>query len=133
MPDWESALATELSTRHHVTTRNRLQRLGIGRRVVDRLCNRGGLTHVGNGVLVSVAGPATFEQRLAIACALTGGVISYPTAGKVWDFRKTPPPTNIHVTVPRTRAGVSLPTGSSCTGRTSCHDAMSCIDVTASS
>jgi hypothetical protein len=90
MPRWESVLAAELSARHHVTTRARLERLGFSRRVIDGLCNRGRLVHVGNGVLISAAGPPTFERRLAIACALTRGVISYPTAGKVWDFRKTP-------------------------------------------
>ena len=90
MPAWESVLAAELSTRHHVTTRKRLQRIGLSRRVVDGLCQRGRLEHIGNGVLVCPAGAATFEQRLAIACALTGGVISFPTAGKVWEFRKTP-------------------------------------------
>ena len=78
MPAWESVLAAELSTRHHVTTRKRLQRLGISRRVIDGLCQRGRLEHIGNGVLVSPAGAATFEQRFAIACALTGGVITLP-------------------------------------------------------
>ena len=76
MPAWESALATELSSRHHVTTRKRLQRLGISRRVIDGLCSRGRLEHIGNGVLVSPAGAKTFEQRLGVACALTGGVIA---------------------------------------------------------
>ena len=82
MPAWESVLAAELSTRHHVTTRKRLQRIGLSRRVVDGLCQRGRLEHIGNGVLVCPAGAATFEQRLAIACALTGGVLSFPTAGQ---------------------------------------------------
>ncbi len=109
MPAWESVLATELSTRHHVTTRKRLQRLGISRRVIDGLCRRGRLEHIGNGVLVSPSGPETFEQRLAIACALTGGVISYPTAGKVWEFRKTPAVHDVHVTVTRASASVTVP------------------------
>ncbi len=105
MPAWESVLAAELSTRHHVTTRKRLQRIGLRRRVIDGLCQRGRLEHIGNGVLVCPAGAATFEQRLAIACALTGGVISFPTAGKVWEFRKTPTTSAVHVTVPRQTNG----------------------------
>jgi hypothetical protein len=103
MPDWEFALATELSTRHHVTTRKRLQRLGIGRRVIDRLCARGRLEHVGKGVLICRSGPDTVEQRLALACALTGGVICYPTAGEVWTYRNTPRQRSIHVSVAHTR------------------------------
>jgi hypothetical protein len=103
MPDWESALAAELSARHHVTTRKRLERLGLGRRVIDRLCGRGRLDHVGKGVLVSSSGPETFEQRLAVACALTGGVICYPTAGEVWDYRNTPRHPNVHVMLAHSR------------------------------
>jgi hypothetical protein len=109
VPAWESVLATELSTRHHVTTRKRLQRLGISRRVIDGLCSRGRLEHIGNGVLVSPAGAETFEQRLGIACALTGGVISFPTAGTVWEFRKSPAVAEVHVTVTRGRASVVVP------------------------
>jgi very-short-patch-repair endonuclease len=109
MPTWESVLAAELSARHHVTTRKRLQRLGIGRRVIDGLCGRGRLNHIGGGVLVSASGPQTFEQHLAIACALTGGVISFPTAGKVWEFRKTPTLKTVHVTVTREHASVTVP------------------------
>ena len=37
MPAWESVLAAELSTRHHVTTRKRLQRIGLSRRVDRRI------------------------------------------------------------------------------------------------
>ena len=75
MSAWESVLAAELSARHHVTTRKRLQRLGISRRVIDGLCRRGRLDHVGNGVLVSPSGAESFEQHLAIACSrLVAGV-----------------------------------------------------------
>ena len=72
MSAWESVLAAELSSHHHVTTRKRLQRLGVSRRVIDGLCQRGRLEHIGRGVLVCPSGPATFEQRLAVACALIG-------------------------------------------------------------
>jgi hypothetical protein len=109
MPAWESMLAAELSTRHHVTTRKRLQLLGLSRRVIDGLCRRGRLEHSGNGVLVSPSGPPTFEQQLAIACALTGGVISFPTAGKMWELRKTPTIKDVHVTVKRARASITVP------------------------
>ena len=57
----------------------------------------------------SPSGLTTFEQRLVIACALTGGVVSYPTAGKVWEFRKTPTVNEVHVTVTRARAAISVP------------------------
>jgi hypothetical protein len=103
VPDWESVLAAELSARHHVTTRSRLLRLGIGRRVIDRLCARGRLEHVGKGVLVSRSGPDTKHQRLALACALTGGVICYPTAGGVWEYRNTPREPDLHVVIAHSR------------------------------
>lgn len=109
MADWESVLARELGRRHHVTTRARLQRLGIGRRIIDGLCRRGRLTHLGRGVLLSPSGPESFERRLAIACALTGGVVTYPTAGRLWSFRKTPPVPTVHVAVMRTRCALSTP------------------------
>ena len=109
MSAWESVLAAELSTRHHVTTRKRLQRLGISRRVIDGLCRRGRLEHIGNGVLVSPSGPTSFEQRLVIACALTGGVICYPTAGKVWEFRKTPTVNVSSRVCDMARAAISVP------------------------
>jgi very-short-patch-repair endonuclease len=109
MPGWESVLAAELSTHHHVTTRKRLQRLGVSRRVIDGLCRRERLEHIGSGVLVSPSGPQTFEQRLAIACALTGGVITFPTAGKVWELRKTPTLNVVHVNVTRAQASRPVP------------------------
>ena len=109
MPAWESVVAAELSARHHVTTRQRLLRLGVGRRVIDGLCRRGRLEHIGHGVLVSASGAATFEQRLVLACALTGGVVSFPTAGKVWELRKSPTLKAVHVTVTRAHASVTVP------------------------
>ncbi len=60
-------------------------------------------------MLVSPIGPETFEQRLAVACALTGGVITFPTAGKVWELRKTPTLKVVHVTVTREHRSVTVP------------------------
>ena len=86
----EQALAAELKQRHGVTTMTRLAALGIGRRAVDTLKRRGRLRLVGQGVLASTSWPDTLEHRMAIACASTGGVVCFPTAGIVWEFRKTP-------------------------------------------
>jgi hypothetical protein len=109
MVDWEPEIAQELSTRQCVTTRARLQGLGIGRRIIDALCRRGPLTHVGNGVLVSPSGADTFEHRLALACALTKGVVTFPSAGTVWRYRKRPSTRKVHVAVVRSRAVVAVP------------------------
>ena len=86
----ENALAAELTQRHGVTTTARLAALGIGRRAVDTLKRRGRLRLVGQGVLVSTSWPDTLEHRMAVACAATGGVVCFPTAGIVWEMRKTP-------------------------------------------
>ena len=77
--------------------------------MIDGLCQRGRLEHIGRGVLVCPSGPETFEHRLAVACALTGGVITFPTAGKVWEFRKTPTLKTVHVTIARRQASVTVP------------------------
>lgn len=51
-------------------------------------------------MFVDAAAPDTFELRCALACALTGGALCYPTAGRWWDFRKTPRGPDVHVVVP---------------------------------
>ncbi len=105
----ESALAAELLARHGVTTSTRLAAIGIGRRTVDRLKRSGRLRSVGQGVLASTAWPSTLEHRLAIACAATAGVVRFPTAGLVWEFRKTPRGSGVHVVIPSGRRTVPLP------------------------
>jgi hypothetical protein len=99
----ETVLAAELGGHHGVTTVGRLDRLDIGRRCVDGLVARGRLRRAGNGVLVSTCWPATLEQRMAVACAITGGVVCFPTAGLVWMFRKTPRVPDIHLWIPSNR------------------------------
>ena len=34
----------------------------------------------GKGVLVCTCTPSTFEQRMAVACAITGGVVRFPAS-----------------------------------------------------
>ena len=36
---------------------------------------------------------------MAVACAASGGVVRFPTAGLVWGFRKTPRVRDVHVTI----------------------------------
>jgi hypothetical protein len=105
----EVALAAELTARHGVTTTSRLARLGIGRRTIDTLKRRGRLRLAGQGVLVSTAWPDTFEHRMAVACATTRGVVCFPTAGIVWQLRKTPRIPDVHVAVPEGRRIDPLP------------------------
>jgi hypothetical protein len=112
MPIDEAALAAELTSRHGVTTMARLERLGIGRRAVDQLVVNGRFTRPGNGV-VSTSWPDTLEHRMAMACALTCGVVMFPTAGKSWKLRKSPWSPDVHVWVAHGRrirapAGVQI-------------------------
>lgn len=97
----EPRLAKELADRHHVTTRKRLrEQLKLTDRQVDRLIDIGRLTSKGRGVLALAQAPADVAHRAALGCALTGGVISFPTAGEWWNLRKTPRIDVCHVTVP---------------------------------
>ena len=51
------------------------------------------------GVLVAAAWPGNLEHRMAIACAVTAGVVCFPTAGLVWELRKTPRTDDTHVAI----------------------------------
>lgn len=106
----EAILAAELRPRHGVTARVRLRRRGLTDRQIHGLVRNGRLRTAGRGVLVDTAAPDTLEQRMAIACAMTGGVVMFPTAGLVWRFRATPRDRQIHVAVEWTRR-VSAPPG----------------------
>ena len=99
----EAVLGAELRGRHGVTTRARLRRLGMTDRMIDGLATRCRLRRLGRGVFVDPGSPDSFLQRVAIAWAMTGGVACFPTAGTVWEFRKTPRPPDVHVAVPWTR------------------------------
>ncbi len=125
----EAVLAAELRARHGVTTRQRLRGLGFADRVIDGLIGRGRLQLIARGVLADAAATRTFAHRVVAACAATNGVASFPTAGLLWELRKTPRVPEIHITVPWARrvtspAGVvvhrsrCLPTATSCTGAT---------------
>jgi very-short-patch-repair endonuclease len=92
-------LATELRSRHGVTTTGRLRQLGISERSIRTLVSRGQLERVVRGVLVAAAWPDSIEHRMALACAATGGVVCFPTAGSVWALRKTPRTDVTHVVI----------------------------------
>jgi hypothetical protein len=81
----------------------RLARRGISERMVERLVATGRFRRAGNGVVVSTCWPDTLEHRMAVACAITGAVIAFPTAGLVWAFRKTPRLPEIHLWLPYRR------------------------------
>jgi hypothetical protein len=106
----EAALATELKRRHGITSTKRLARLGITKRSVEALVRQGRLVRAGNGVLASASWPVDLDHRMALACAVTGGVVMFPTAGVVWQLRKTPRDSDVHVCVPMDRR-VAQPPG----------------------
>lgn len=110
MPFDERALAGILRRQHGVINVTRFHRLGVSDRVIDSLVSKGRLVRAGRGVFVSTSAQPTFEQRLAVACAITGGVVRYPSAGTVWQLRKTPRSPDIHVWVEHGRR-VQAPPG----------------------
>jgi len=99
----EAALAAEILARHGVTTAQRLASIGIGRRSTDRLIREGRLKRAGRGVLLSASWTYTLEHRMAAACAITRGVVKFPTAGVAWGLRKSPRTPEIHVWVLESR------------------------------
>ena len=92
-------LAAELTARHGVTTTARLERLGFSERRVRTLVSRGQLARAVRGVLVASAWPDGLEHRMALACAATGGVVCFPTAGLVWELRRSPRTDETHVAI----------------------------------
>jgi hypothetical protein len=105
----ESRLAAELLARHGVTTTARLAAIGIRRRSIDRLKRDGRLVRVGQGVLAAAAWPDSLEHRMAAACAATGGVVCFPTAGLAWELRKTPRGDDTYVAITEGRRIDPLP------------------------
>jgi len=95
----EALLVAELNARHGVTTTKRLAEIGIGRRAIDGLVRRGRFRRAGTGVLISTSWPDSLEHRMAVACAVTGGVVMFPTAGQAWKLRKSPRCRDVHVWV----------------------------------
>jgi hypothetical protein len=92
-------LAAELRSRHGVTTTVRLGQLGISEQSIRTLVSKGQLERVVLGVFVAAAWPDSLEHRMAVACAATGGVVCFPTAGLAWQLRKTPGTNLTHVTI----------------------------------
>ena len=93
------------SSRHHgVVTTERLASFGLGPRQIRRLCHDGLLRRVRRGVYVVVAAAADDLQAVALACAATGGAASGTTAGRLWQLRRLPADTTVHVTLPYGRA-----------------------------
>jgi very-short-patch-repair endonuclease len=93
----EAALAGELSTRNGVTTAARLERLGISQRSSRTLVVNGRVVRIARGVFAASGWPDSLDHRIARACAVTGGVVCFPTAGEAWDLRKTPRCPDVHV------------------------------------
>jgi len=93
----ERVLAGLLAKGHGCTSRVEMRREGITRNQADNLVRNGRLRSLGNGVLLSPAHPETFDQRVAIACRLTGGGATFPTSGIVWKVRKTPRVNDVHI------------------------------------
>jgi hypothetical protein len=52
--------------------------------------------------------PDSLEIRVAAACAKTRGVACFPTAGVLWQLRKSPRVAEVHVTVPWSRRVTDL-------------------------
>jgi hypothetical protein len=103
VPEVETVLAAEFNARNGVTTSARLRRMGISERSARRLVANGRLRRAARGVLVSVAWPISLDHRMALACAVTGGVVSFPTAGEVWNLRKSPGSADVHLWIPENR------------------------------
>ena len=103
MPLDHAALAVELNARHGVTTTARLEKLGISERSIRTLVSSGRFDRPVRGVLVATAWPDSLEHRMALACAATGGVVCFPTAGLAWDLRKTPRTDDTHVAIHESR------------------------------
>jgi hypothetical protein len=95
----ESVLAAEFSARNGVTTSSRLRRLGISDRSSRSLVTRGRLVRVSRGVFVAPGWPDSLDHRIAVACAITSGVVCFPTAGEAWELRKTPKGPDVYVWV----------------------------------
>jgi hypothetical protein len=99
MPFDPVLLTAELMARHGVTTTARLVKLGISDRSIRTVVSRGQLARAGRGVLVATAWSDSLERRMAVACAVTGGVVCFPTAGIAWELRKTPRVDETHVVI----------------------------------
>lgn len=106
----EQRLADELRSRHGVSTRKRLREVvKLTDRQIDRLIAQGRLVKQGRGVLVEPKPPGDVRHRAARGCALTNGVVSFPTAGELWKLRKTPRIATCHITVPWRRHITPVP------------------------
>lgn len=103
-----SSLAAKLSAHHGVIDRRQLLALGYTDHEIVGLIRRGILVAAGRGVYSTPIVSSSLWQRAAVACAQTGGALRFPTAGKVWELRKTPPARDIHIVVPWRRKIVPL-------------------------
>ena len=106
----QSALAAELAARNGVTTLARLRRIGISEGSTRTLVARGQLVRVARGVFAASGWPDGLDHRIALACAITDGVVCFPTAGEVWDLRKTPRCPEVHICIESHRR-IDEPTG----------------------
>ncbi len=54
-------------------------------------------------MLLSTLWPDTLKHQMAVACAITHGVVKFPTAGVAWRFRKSPRVPETHVWILESR------------------------------
>lgn len=106
----EPALGAALQRRHGVISRTQLVELGLTRMMIETMVANGRLRRSWRGVFVVASAVDTVEHRMAVACATTGGVVCFPTAGKVWQMRGVPRRDEVHVWVPWERR-IDAPNG----------------------
>ncbi len=99
MTQLEARLSELLATHHGVATLSELRRNGVSDDRIRHMVAIGRLRSVSRGVFVATDAPPSAVQKAALACAITGGVISHETAGRMWGFRGLPQADRPHITV----------------------------------
>lgn len=109
-----AAVLDHFEDHHGIASRSRLLELGLTDEAIKRLRSLGLIEPVLQGADRWRGQPLTELGRCAAVCAAhPGHVISGPTAGRLWGFRRLPPDRRIHVLAPPaanpTRAGWVVP------------------------
>lgn len=99
-----------IARQHGVITTSQLVESGIHPAAVNRLVRAGALTPSLKGAYRSPSAPMTEASRCAALClARPSFVISGPTAGRHWEFRRLPMDRRIHAIAPPTTHPCGLP------------------------
>lgn len=104
-----SAALALLQSQHGVASAQQLKDCGVSRHQIDSLVQSANLVPVLKGVYRHPV--ATFDELsrcVAFCVAHPSGVISGPTAGRLWGFRKLPNDRRIHAIVPPRAQPVSV-------------------------